>query len=79
MATATLVLGVFQNPATGQDALGGMAGARRGCVVERILDQDSPLVVRCLRGDESAWEDLVRLHSRRVFGLCYRFTNSGSE
>ena len=32
-----------------------------------------------MRGEETAWEDLVRLHTRRVFGLCYRFTGSGSE
>jgi RNA polymerase sigma-70 factor (ECF subfamily) len=32
-----------------------------------------------MRGEETAWEDLVRLHTRRVYGLCYRFTGSGSE
>jgi len=79
MATATLVLGSFQNAATGRGTLGGLADARNSHVVERILDQDPSLVSRCLRGDESAWEDLVRVHSRRVYGLCYRFTNSGSE
>jgi RNA polymerase sigma-70 factor (ECF subfamily) len=26
-----------------------------------------------------AWEDLVRLHTRRVYGICYRFTGSDSE
>jgi len=79
MAAATLVLGVFQNSPAVQNGLGRMTGAGSSHVVERILDQDSSLVARCLRGDESAWEDLVRLHSRRVYGLCYRFTNSGSE
>ena len=43
------------------------------------LDQDSTLVERCLRGDSAAWEDLVRQHSRRVYGLCYRFTGKDSE
>ena len=79
MATATLVWGAFQNSPNVQDALDRLSGTRSSHVVERILDQDSSLVSRCLRGDESAWEDLVRLHSRRVYGLCYRFTNSGSE
>src|SRR5581483_7882185 len=37
------------------------------------------LVARCLRGDEAAWEELVRLHTRKVYGLCYRFTGSASE
>ncbi|MGD0870713.1 MAG: sigma-70 family RNA polymerase sigma factor [Bryobacteraceae bacterium] len=32
-----------------------------------------------MRGEETAWEDLVRLHTRRIYGLCYRFTGSGSE
>ena len=79
MATATLALGAFRNSPAGQNALGGLVAARASHVVERILDQDSSLVSRCLRGDESAWEELVRVHSRRVYGLCYRFTNSGSE
>ena len=43
------------------------------------MDPDFSLVARCLRGDEAAWEELVRLHTRRVYGLCYRFTGSGSE
>jgi RNA polymerase sigma-70 factor (ECF subfamily) len=43
------------------------------------LDPDSSLVSRCLRGDEPAWEELVRLHTRKVYALCYRFTGSGSE
>jgi len=43
------------------------------------LDPDSSLVSRCLRGDETAWEDLVRLHTRKVYALCYRFTGSASE
>jgi RNA polymerase sigma-70 factor (ECF subfamily) len=43
------------------------------------LDPDFSLVSRCLRGDETAWEELVRLHTRRVYGLCYRFTGSGAE
>jgi RNA polymerase sigma-70 factor (ECF subfamily) len=43
------------------------------------LDQDSTIVERCLRGDSTAWEDLVRQHTRRVYGLCYRFTGREVE
>lgn len=43
------------------------------------LDTDANLVERCLGGDETAWEDLVRLHTRRVYAVCYRFTSSDSE
>jgi RNA polymerase sigma-70 factor (ECF subfamily) len=40
------------------------------------LDADSQLVARCLNGEEAAWEDLVRMHTRRVYGIAYRFTGS---
>lgn len=40
---------------------------------------DSNLVARCLGGDEAAWEDLIRLHTRRVYSICYRFTGKDSE
>lgn len=43
------------------------------------LDPDSILVERCLSGDNAAWEDLIRQHSRRVYGICYRFTGSDSQ
>src|SRR5579864_9107642 len=50
----------------------GQAGEARG----PFLDADSQLVERCLRGEEAAWEDLVKIHTRRVYGICYRFTGS---
>jgi RNA polymerase sigma-70 factor (ECF subfamily) len=43
------------------------------------LDADNQLVERCLGGEEAAWEDLVRAHTRRVYGICYRFTGSDHE
>ena len=43
------------------------------------LDADANLVERCLSGQEAAWEDLVKLHTRRVYAICYRFTNSDAE
>jgi RNA polymerase sigma-70 factor (ECF subfamily) len=46
---------------------------------EELLDPDVRLVERCLKGDEAAWEDLVRTHTRRVYAICYRFTNSQTE
>lgn len=41
--------------------------------------QTAQLVRRCLAGDSSAWEDIVRLHNRRIYSLCYRFTNSQDD
>src|SRR5436305_8037123 len=43
------------------------------------LDPDLNLVERCLNGDEAAWETLVRTHTRRVYGFCYRFTGRDTE
>jgi RNA polymerase sigma factor (sigma-70 family) len=44
-----------------------------------FLDADNQLVERCLGGEEAAWEDLVKVHTRRVYGICYRFTGSDHE
>jgi RNA polymerase sigma-70 factor (ECF subfamily) len=41
--------------------------------------QTGVLVRRCLSGDAGAWEELVRLYNRRVYNLCYRFTNSADD
>ncbi len=46
---------------------------------ETSLDPDTRIVERCMKGDEAAWEDLVRTHTRRVYAICYRFTNSHTE
>jgi len=46
---------------------------------EQFLDADTQLVERCLGGEEAAWEDLVRVHTRRVYSICYRFTSSDPE
>jgi len=47
--------------------------------LKHTLDLDQSLVERCLSGEETAWEDLVRTHTRRVYGLCYRFTGKDGE
>jgi RNA polymerase sigma-70 factor (ECF subfamily) len=54
-------------------------GATWTGTASKSLDQDSTLVERCLSGDANAWEGLVREHTRRVYGLCYRFTGRDSE
>lgn len=45
----------------------------------RILDADSQLVERCLSGDEGAWEDLVKTHTRKVYSICLRFLGRENE
>jgi RNA polymerase sigma-70 factor, ECF subfamily len=51
----------------------------RNAAGTRRLDSESNIVSRCLSGDETAWEQFVRLHTRQVYALCYRFTGSGAE
>ena len=80
MAAAIMAIGSCDshaNRGAKSTPFAGVAGAHY--LLERSLDPDSNLVSRCLRGEETAWEDLVRLHTRRVYGLCFRFTNSGQE
>ena len=40
------------------------------------LDADNQTIERCLAGEETAWEELVRIHTRRVYAICFRFTGS---
>ena len=73
--SGALVLdGVFQNPGFMASAVRHLTGEARGRV-----DADTQLVQRCLSGEESAWEDLVKVHTRRVYSICYRFTGSDHE
>ena len=43
------------------------------------MDQDQDLLKRCLAGDDSAWEVLLRGHTRKIYNLCYRFTGRSQE
>ena len=47
-----------------------------------ILDDPqltAALVKRCIAGDSYAWEEIVRANNRRVYNICYRFTNSTDD
>jgi RNA polymerase sigma-70 factor (ECF subfamily) len=79
MGSAILAFGIPGNRAAAAGHPLLTAAVRGGESIGRTLDADSTLVARCLRGDEAAWEDLVRIHTRRVYGLCYRFTGSAHE
>ena len=77
MATATLAWEHFGGQTSSGEAASpalGMTGGRN--LIESL---DHSLVSRCLGGDEAAWEELVRQHTRQVYGLCFRFTNSSQE
>jgi RNA polymerase sigma-70 factor (ECF subfamily) len=44
-----------------------------------LSDTDAGLLERCRAGDEAAWRELVARHTRRVFGLAYRFVGRVDE
>ena len=43
------------------------------------MDQDSELLQRCLSGENSAWEGLLRIYTRKIYNLCYRFTGRAED
>ena len=59
--------------------LAGVADGVWGRIAERSLDPEQILVERCLGGEESAWEEMAKAYTRRVYALCYRFTGSDSQ
>jgi RNA polymerase sigma-70 factor (ECF subfamily) len=71
--TAEAILHPWTVPWTGtqQGAAENPAGKR--------MEADAALVSRCLHGDGSAWEALVRSHSRLIYGTCYRFTGDAEQ
>jgi RNA polymerase sigma factor (sigma-70 family) len=80
MATAILVLETNEarrhNGVATYPMWGGSGGRD---LTGQALDSEYSLVAECLSGNQTAWEQLVRLHTRQVYALCYRFTGSGSE
>jgi RNA polymerase sigma factor (sigma-70 family) len=43
------------------------------------MEHAAALVRRCVTGDSTAWEEIVELHHRRIYNLCYRFTGRGED
>jgi RNA polymerase sigma-70 factor (ECF subfamily) len=71
VATAAVTLGTVNG--------NGLASAAREPTSARLLEPEYSLVTECLKGNEAAWEQLVRVHTRHVYALCYRFTGSAPE
>jgi RNA polymerase sigma-70 factor (ECF subfamily) len=42
-------------------------------------DAIDTLIQRCMGGDQTAWEDIVRRHRRKVFNIAYKFTGRHDE
>ena len=43
------------------------------------MEQEQDLLDRCLAGEDSAWEALLKAYSRKIYNLCYRFTGRVEE
>jgi RNA polymerase sigma-70 factor (ECF subfamily) len=43
------------------------------------LESEISLIERCLAGEQGAWQELVKTHTKRVYAICYRFTGRDSE
>jgi RNA polymerase sigma-70 factor, ECF subfamily len=48
---------------------------------EQQAEQDAlaELVARCMEGDQRAWHTLVTSQHKRVYAICYRFTNDATD
>ena len=57
----------------------GAGEASRRRLAKGTLDPDFILVKLCIEGEESAWETLARAYTKRVYGICYRFTGNDSQ
>ncbi len=44
-----------------------------------MVHVDAEVITRCLKGDNAAWEEIVRSHTRRIYNFCYRFTGSWQD
>jgi RNA polymerase sigma-70 factor (ECF subfamily) len=44
-----------------------------------LTENDRDVLRRCRAGDQAAWQELVSRHTRRVFGLAYRFCGRVDE
>lgn len=72
---------MFRANAGGSAALGWPGLTNRAAVSawDNTLDADINLVERCLAGEDSAWAELVKIHTKRVYAVCYRFTGTDSS
>jgi len=48
---------------------------------QQIAEQEATLklVRQCIAGEQQAWQQLVAGQHRRIYGICYRFTNSAGD
>jgi RNA polymerase sigma-70 factor (ECF subfamily) len=44
-----------------------------------LVQVDAEVIARCLKGDNTAWGEIVRLYTKRVYNFCYRFTGKWND
>ncbi len=81
MSAAAAALSLHSKVPLGSRTLGApwrWGGAAATGTAQR-LDAETSLVERCLGGEQGAWDELVKLYTKRVYAICYRFTSSDLE
>src|SRR4051812_47694011 len=78
MQSAAAAVSFAQSMPPGVPGLGRLDGGM-STPSYRTSDPDLDLVNECLAGNEAAWEELVRVHSRRVSSVCFGFTGPAEE
>jgi RNA polymerase sigma-70 factor, ECF subfamily len=78
MAAGAIALGSGIGRSVGQSVPMQFPWTHRKEIGSRV-EPDTILVERCLTGDQAAWSELVRTHTRRIYNLCYRFTGRTQE
>lgn len=81
MAAAALSISLNPKLSLSSKAAGvpwSWAGGAANGTAQR-LDAESSLIERCLSGEQGAWDELVKQYTKRVYAICYRFTNRDSE
>ena len=79
MATLAQFVPVSWSPAGASRQAAGIGAAGWRGLMGLPLDLDAKLVERCLSGEEAAWEELAETYTRRVYGMCYRFTGNDGQ
>ena len=77
------MLSPVQNAASGEPDRAQNLNGKTPAVVDpaRAAEQEQlrQLALACMAGDAGAWQQLVRLQHRRIYGICYRFTGSQAD
>ncbi len=72
-------LRIVDDPASRMGETVAKAASANDAVRAAEQEQMKRLVLLCLSGDAGAWQELVSVQHRRIYGICYRFTGSQTD